>query len=65
VWHPPFRRGDRAHGRGTRESGRRRERRPYLVYDVRLGHVRIGNFDVGLVRDYLQALATQVGMNLH
>jgi len=39
--------------------------RPYLVYDVRLGHVRIGNFDVGLVRDYLQALATQVGMNLH
>jgi len=39
--------------------------RPYLVYDVALGQTRIGTFDVDLVRDYLQALATQVGMNLH
>jgi imidazoleglycerol-phosphate dehydratase len=39
--------------------------RPYLVYDVALGQTRIGTFDVELVRDYLQALTVQVGMNLH
>jgi imidazoleglycerol-phosphate dehydratase len=39
--------------------------RPYLVYDVTLAQTKIGNFDVELVHDYLQALTTQIGMNLH
>ena len=40
--------------------------RPYLVYDVTaLQQAKIGTFDVELVRDSLQALTTQAGMNLH
>jgi imidazoleglycerol-phosphate dehydratase len=39
--------------------------RPYLVYEVALPQTRIGTFDIELVHDYLQALATELGMNLH
>ena len=39
--------------------------RPYLVYEVALPQTRIGTFDVELVHDYLQALVTELGMNLH
>jgi imidazoleglycerol-phosphate dehydratase len=39
--------------------------RPYFVYDVTLAQTKIGSFDVELVHDYLQALTTQIGMNLH
>jgi imidazoleglycerol-phosphate dehydratase len=39
--------------------------RPFLVYDVKLGHEKIGSFDVELIHDFLLALSNQVGMNLH
>lgn len=39
--------------------------RPYLVYNVALKPQRVGTFDVGLVEDFFQALATAAGMNLH
>ncbi len=39
--------------------------RPYLAYEVALPQTRIGTFDAELVHDFLQALVTQVGMNLH
>ncbi len=39
--------------------------RPYLVYDVELKQQRVGAFDVELGHDFMQALATAAGMNLH
>src|SRR5262245_1806260 len=39
--------------------------RPFLVYDVRIEQAKIGSFDVELIHDFLLALATQAGMNLH
>lgn len=39
--------------------------RPFLVYNVALKPQRVGTFDVGLVEDFFQALATTGGMNLH
>ncbi|MFN2377905.1 MAG: imidazoleglycerol-phosphate dehydratase HisB [Candidatus Binatia bacterium] len=39
--------------------------RPYLVYNVALKPQRVGTFDIGLVEDFFQALATAAGMNLH
>jgi imidazoleglycerol-phosphate dehydratase len=39
--------------------------RPYLVYDVPIAQAKIGTFDADLVNDFLQALTTQIGMNLH
>ncbi|HYC55457.1 MAG TPA: imidazoleglycerol-phosphate dehydratase HisB [Candidatus Binatia bacterium] len=39
--------------------------RPYLVYNVPLKPQRVGTFDVGLVEDFMQALMTAAGMNLH
>jgi imidazoleglycerol-phosphate dehydratase len=39
--------------------------RPYLVYNVRLPKVKIGDFDVELVREFFQAFANNVGANLH
>jgi len=39
--------------------------RPFLVYNVQLKPQRVGSFDVGLVEDFLQALMTAAGMNLH
>jgi imidazoleglycerol-phosphate dehydratase len=39
--------------------------RPYLVYNVRLPKVKIGEFDVELVREFFQAFANNCGLNLH
>ena len=39
--------------------------RPFLVYDVRIEQAKIGSFDVELIHDFLLALSTQAGMNLH
>jgi imidazoleglycerol-phosphate dehydratase len=39
--------------------------RPFLAYNLKLAHERIGTFDVELVHDFLLALTNQVGMNLH
>ena len=39
--------------------------RPYFVYDCKIEQARVGDFDTMLVHDFLLALATQVGMNLH
>ncbi len=39
--------------------------RPYLVYNVKLPKVKIGEFDVELGREFFQALVNNVGANLH
>ena len=39
--------------------------RPYLVYNVTLPKVKIGEFDVELAREFFQALVNNLGMNLH
>lgn len=39
--------------------------RPYLVYNVRLPKVKIGEFDVELGREFFQAAVNNVGANLH
>ena len=39
--------------------------RPYLVYNVRLPKVKIGEFDVELAREFFQALMSNLGANLH
>jgi imidazoleglycerol-phosphate dehydratase len=39
--------------------------RAYLVYRVELPETRIGSFDVGLVEDFLYALAQNAGLDLH
>jgi imidazoleglycerol-phosphate dehydratase len=39
--------------------------RPYLVYRVELANDRVGGFDVSLVEDFLWALATTGGLDLH
>jgi imidazoleglycerol-phosphate dehydratase len=39
--------------------------RPYLVYNVRLPKVKIGEFDVELAREFFQALTNNAGANLH
>ena len=39
--------------------------RPFLAYNVKLEHERVGTFDVELVHDFLLALTNQIGMNLH
>jgi imidazoleglycerol-phosphate dehydratase len=39
--------------------------RPYLVYNVRLPKVKIGEFDVELAREFFQAFANNCGANLH
>lgn len=39
--------------------------RPYLVYHVALPKVKIGDFDVELVREFFQAFANHCGLNLH
>jgi imidazoleglycerol-phosphate dehydratase len=39
--------------------------RPFLVYNVKLRHQRVGSFDLELVHDFLLALSNEVGMNLH
>ena len=39
--------------------------RPFLVYNVRLPKVKIGEFDVELAREFFQAFANHLGLNLH
>jgi imidazoleglycerol-phosphate dehydratase len=39
--------------------------RPYLVYNVNLPKVKIGEFDVELAREFFQAFANHCGLNLH
>jgi imidazoleglycerol-phosphate dehydratase len=39
--------------------------RPFLVYNVRLPKVKIGDFDVELAREFFQAFANHCSLNLH
>ena len=39
--------------------------RPYLVYNVNLPKVKIGDFDVELAREFFQAFVNHCGLNLH
>ena len=39
--------------------------RPYMVYNVKLPKIKIGEFDVELAREFFQAFANNVGANLH
>jgi len=39
--------------------------RPYLVYKVDLANDRVGDFDVSLAEDFLYALASKAGLDLH
>lgn len=39
--------------------------RPYLVYHVSLPKVKIGEFDVELVREFFQAVVNNLGANIH
>ena len=39
--------------------------RPYLVYNVRLPKVKIGEFDVELAKEFFQALVNNLGANIH
>ncbi len=39
--------------------------RPYLVYNVELPKVKIGEFDVELAREFFQALTNNLGANIH
>jgi imidazoleglycerol-phosphate dehydratase len=39
--------------------------RPYLVYNLKVRHHRVGNFATELVNDFMQALSTAGKMNLH
>lgn len=39
--------------------------RPYLVYNVPLPKVKIGDFDVELVREFFQGFVNHCGANLH
>jgi imidazoleglycerol-phosphate dehydratase len=39
--------------------------RPYLVYNVKVPKVKIGEFDVELVREFFQAFVNNCGANLH
>ncbi len=39
--------------------------RPFFVYNVKIRAHRVGRFDVDLVTDFMQALATAARMNLH
>jgi imidazoleglycerol-phosphate dehydratase len=39
--------------------------RPYLVYKVDLANDRVGDFDASLAEDFLYALASKAGLDLH
>jgi len=39
--------------------------RPFLVYNVRLPKVKIGEFDVELAREFFQALTNNLAANIH
>jgi len=36
-----------------------------MVYDVKIRHHRVGDFEIELVNDFMQALMTSAKMNLH
>ncbi len=39
--------------------------RPFLAYNLKLKHSRVGNFDTELLHDFMLAFVNQAGMNLH
>jgi imidazoleglycerol-phosphate dehydratase len=39
--------------------------RPYMVYNVKIPKIKIGEFDVELVREFFQAFVNNCGANLH
>ncbi|MCL2760516.1 MAG: imidazoleglycerol-phosphate dehydratase HisB [Desulfuromonadales bacterium] len=39
--------------------------RPYLVYNVNLPKVKVGEFDVELAKEFFQAFSNNLGANLH
>lgn len=39
--------------------------RPYLVYELEPGQERVGDFDTGLVHDFLLSFVNETKMNLH
>lgn len=39
--------------------------RPYMVYNVKLPKIKIGEFDVELAREFFQAFTNNAGANLH
>jgi imidazoleglycerol-phosphate dehydratase len=39
--------------------------RPYMIYNVELPKVKIGDFDVELAREFFQALTNNLGANIH
>ncbi|MFQ5352565.1 MAG: imidazoleglycerol-phosphate dehydratase HisB [Candidatus Binatia bacterium] len=39
--------------------------RPYLAYNLKIRHHRVGDFETELVNDFMQALMTEAKMNLH
>jgi len=39
--------------------------RPYLVFNAEFPAEKVGDFDSGLVEEFMQALANNAGMNLH
>ena len=39
--------------------------RPYLVYELEPGQERVGDFDTGLVHDFLLSFVNETRMNLH
>lgn len=39
--------------------------RPFLVYELEPGQERVGDFDTGLVHDFLLSLTNEIRMNLH
>jgi imidazoleglycerol-phosphate dehydratase len=39
--------------------------RPFLAYEVKIRHAKIGTFDVELIHDFMLAMTNQTAMNLH
>jgi len=39
--------------------------RPFMVYDLKIRQHRVGDFEVDLVNDFMQALMNEARMNLH
>jgi imidazoleglycerol-phosphate dehydratase len=39
--------------------------RPFLAYEVKIRHAKIGTFDVELIHDFMLAMTNQAAMNLH
>lgn len=39
--------------------------RPALVYNTPLGHQKIGDFDAGLIQEFLEAFSIHAALNLH